>query len=232
MSETGQPVIPSPNAAVSPEYPPGAPGKNLKLWQVVLILAVVAVGVFAGGVTLGKLFFWNQFDRTPLAERQYRTALQKVNENPSNPDYHVELGWALFQKNQYNDALAEYKKALDLNDKHFQANLNLGIAYQEVGKNDLALTAFQKTVEIAPKSFEAHYYLGLSYREAGKLQESLDELQLAYKLNPGSTDLIFAIGQTYEKMGRMDDAKFQYKSALEFDPKFIKAQDALNRLGG
>lgn len=227
MSELGQPVtLPETGPVITSK-----PVKSSKLWQLILFTIVFAALVFMVGVTIGNKFFWNQFDRTPIADRQYKTALDKVKVNPTSADSHVALGWALFQKGQYNDALAEYQKALSLDDKNFMANLNLGLAYRQVNKNDLAVSTFQKTVALAPKSFEAHYYLGLSYQQVSKLQDSLDELNLAYKLNPGSTDVIYDIGQCYEKMGKLDDAKKQYNAVLEFDPNFVKAKDALKRLG-
>lgn len=207
-------------------------GKTLKLWQGILFLIVISIVVFWGGVTIGKIFFWNQFDRTPLADRQYKAALEKVSQNPNSADNHVELGWALFQKGQYNESLAEYKKAIDIDSKNYRAYYDLGLAYKQVNKYDLAITTLQKAIEMSPKSFEAHYDLGLAYQLNGKFEQALDELQIAYKLNPGSTEIIFSLGQAYEKLGQNEQAKYQYKSALEFDPKFTKAKDALNRLGG
>lgn len=205
---------------------------SFKLWQAILILVVIAAGVFGGGVFIGKSFFWNQFDQTPLIERQYQNALAKVQQNPNSADNHVELGWVLYQKGEYNKALAEYKKALDINEKHYGAHYNLGVAYRQVGKYDLAVASLQKALEIAPKSFEAHYDLGMAYQGNGKLDQALQELKLAYKLNPGSTEIIYRIGETYEKLGNVQEAKYQYQSALEFDPKFTQAEEGLQRLGG
>lgn len=208
------------------------PKKPLKFWQGLIAIILVGILVFWGGEMIGKAFFWNQFDQTPIAERQYQNALEKVRQNPNSAPNHVELGWSLFQKGQYNDALAEYKKAIDLDDKNYRAYYDLGLAYREVKKYDLAISTFQKALEIAPKSFEAHYDLGVVYQQTGKLDQALQEFQLAYKLNPGSTEIIYSMGQIYEQMNNIPEAKYQYKSALEFDPKFTKAQEALNRLGG
>lgn len=227
MSETGHLVIPSQTETVLPQKTV----KVLKIWQLILFTILLAVILYLGGATIGNLFFWKQYDRTPLEERQYNSALEKVKINPKSANNHVELGWALFQKDQYNEALAEYQKALDLDNNNYMANLNLGLTYRQVNKDELAISSFQKTVEIAPNSFEAHYYLGLAYQQTGKLQDALEELQLAYKLNPGSTEIIYNIGQCYEKMGKLEDAKTQYQADLEFDPKFIRAKDALKRLG-
>ena len=206
--------------------------KPLKFWQGMIVIILVAIVFFWSGEMVGKALYWNQFDQTPLMERQYKNALEKVRQNPNSAPNHVELGWSLFQKGQYNDALAEYKKAIDLDDKNYRAIYYSGLAYRQVEKYDLAISSLQKALEIAPKSFEAHYDLGLLYQHNGKFEQALQEFKLAYKLNPGSTEIIYNLGQVYEKMGKIDEAKYHYQSALEFDPKFTKAKEALNRLGG
>ncbi|AHF08598.1 tetratricopeptide repeat protein [Desulfitobacterium metallireducens] len=217
---------------VQPNQGQKKPYKTIKLWKEVLILLAFTFGIFSLGIYIGNTYFWNQFDKTPILEKEYQSAMEKVKQNPDSATSHVDFGWALFQKGQYNEALAEYKKATELDEKNFKAYLNLGIAYQQVDKIDIAITTLQKAVELAPKSYEAHYYLGLAYQSNDKLDQALEELQLAEKLHPGSTKIIYDIGQLHEKMGSVDEAKKDYQDALNFDPQFALAQEALSRLGG
>lgn len=220
-------MIQSPEPSLTPK-----PYKTIKLWKELVILLGCALIIFAAGQYVGIKYFWNQFDKTPLAEKQYQGALAKVKSTPNDPNSHIDLGWALFQKGQYNEALAEYKKATELDEKNFRAYLNLGLAYRQVEKMDIAITSLQKAVELNPKSYEAHYYLGLTYQTNGKNDQALAELQVADKLHPGSSQIIYDIGQTKEKMGDLDGAKYEYNFALQYDPNFAKAKDALSRLGG
>lgn len=206
--------------------------KTIKLWKELVIIVGFTLTIFGAGQFIGVKFFWNQFDKTPLVEKQYQHALVKVKETPNNPDSHIDLGWALYQKGQYNEALAEYKKATVLDDKNPRAYLNLGITYRKVEKKDIAITSFQKAIELNPKSYEAHYYLGLTYQSSGKFDQAIQELQLADKIHPGSSQIIYDIGQSKEKNGDIEGAKTDYNYALQYDPNFAKAKDALNRLGG
>lgn len=206
--------------------------KTIKLWKGILVLIGFTLLLFAMGTFIGYKFFWNQFDKTPLLEKQYQSAMEKVKQNPNSASNHVDFGWALFQKGQYNEALAEYKKATELDEKNFKAYLNLAIAYSQVEKTDIAITTFQKAIELNPKSSEAHYYLGKTYEKNEKIDLALQELQISEQLNPGSTQIIYDIGQIHEKKGMIAEAKKDYSDALGFDPKFAKAQEALDRLGG
>ncbi|WP_434511993.1 tetratricopeptide repeat protein [Desulfitobacterium sp. AusDCA] len=206
--------------------------KTIKLWKELVILLGCVLIIFAAGQFIGKKYFWNQYDKIPLAEKQYESALSKVKSSPNDPNSYIDLGWALFQKGQYNEALAQYKKATELDDKNFRAYLNLGIAYRKVEKTDIAISSLQKAIEFNPKSYEAHYYLGLTYQVNGKLDQAVEELQSADRLHPGSSQIMYDIGQTKEKLGDVQGAKGEYNYALQYDPNFTKAKDALSRLGG
>jgi len=206
--------------------------QTIKLWKELMIIVGFTLTIFAVGQFIGAKFFWNQFDKTPLVEKQYQGALVKVKQTPNDPNSHIDLGWAFYQKGQYNEALSEYKKATVLDDKNYRAYLNLGITYRKVEKKDVAITSFQKAIELNPKSYEAHYYLGLTYQSDGKLDQAIQELQLADKIHPGSSQIIYDMGQTKEKSGDIEGAKADYNYALQYDPNFAKAKEALQRLGG
>ncbi|HVJ48056.1 tetratricopeptide repeat protein [Desulfitobacterium sp.] len=220
-------MIQSPEPILTPK-----PFKTIKLWKELVILVGCALIIFAAGQFVGVKYFWNQFDKTPLTDKLYEGALAKVKSTPNDPNSYIDLGWALFQKGQYNEALAQYKKATELDDKSSRAYLNLGIAYRQVEKIDIAITSLQKAIELNPKSYEAHYYLGLTYQTNEKFDQALEELQSADKLHPGSSQIMYDIGQTNEKMGDVQGAKNEYNYALQYDPNFAKAKDALSRLGG
>lgn len=196
----------------------------------ILILATT-VAFYLLFSEIGQAFFWNTYDRRAPQERAFEAALKRVKENPDNADAQVALGWALFQKGQYNEALASYKRATDLDPKNFKAHYNLGLAYAKVEKWERAMDQFERAIEIAPNNFTPHYDLGLAYRAVGKLDDALAEISLAYKLNPGSVDIIYAMGQVYEQQGDRESAVQQYQGALSLDPNYAKAAEALRKLG-
>lgn len=195
----------------------------------VLVLAATAA-FYLVFTEVGQAFFWSNYDTRPPQERAYEAALKRVQENPDNGEAHVSLGWALYQKGQHNEALAEYKRALDIDPRNYKAQYNLGLAYAKVDKWERAADQFQEAIRLAPNNYQPHYDLGLAYDHLGKLDDAQKELDLAYKLNPGSVDIIFAIGQVYEKRGDNQNAIFQYQSALSLDPNYARAREALSKL--
>ncbi|MHB9145294.1 MAG: tetratricopeptide repeat protein [Symbiobacteriia bacterium] len=220
--------IPGPAAAPRKTVPFGQTRVPTSLATVIILVATLAFSFLFSEV--GQAFFWDRYDTRPPQERAYEAALKRVNENPDSADAHVSLGWALFQKGQYNEALAEYKKAIDIQPKHFKAQYNLGLAYAKVEKWDRAIDQFQMAIEIAPNNFQPHYDLAMAYRATNKLPDALRELDLAYRLNPGSVDIIFARGQIYEKQGERDKALAEYQGAISLDPNYAKAREAMTQL--
>lgn len=230
MEVTPQVTQQTPSPAVRPSQTIPFGQRRVPAGLATAIILVAALAFYFLFTEVGQAFFWDKFDTRPPQERAYEAALKRVNDSPDSADAHVSLGWALFQKGQYNEALAEYKKAIDIQPKHYKAQYDLGLAYAKVEKWDRAIDQFQKAIEISPNNFQPHYDIALAYEAINKLPDALQELDLAYKLNPGSVDIIFARGQVYEKQGNRDKAIEEYEGALSLDPNYGKAREALNRI--
>lgn len=204
--------------------------KTFTLRGALVTVIAASLMIFGLGMGIGRGYVWRSYDKTPAVERQFTAAQERVASNPNNADNRVDLGWAYFQRGMYNEALAEYKKALDLNERHYTALYNLGLAYAKVDKHDRAISAFERAIEVVPQAFQAHFDLAKSYVAAGKLDDAVKELQTAYRINPGSVDVIYELGLTFEKQGKLDEARYQFESALKFDPKFRPAIEGLARI--
>ncbi len=195
-----------------------------------LIILATTVGFFIVGVVVGKLFFWENYRTTPIVEKAIEGAQAAVKANPKDPNNYVKLGWAFFQKGDYNNAMSQYKKAINLDNRFYPAYLNLGLTYMQVKKYDRAVDNFGTALAINPKSAEALLNLGMAYNQTGKYEQAIKELEKAYRMERGNAMVIYQIGVAYERLGKKDQAIYQYESALSFDPKFTEAQQALKRL--
>lgn len=198
--------------------------------KAVAILLVIVVALVGGGYALGKNKFWKTYDTTPKLDRQEALFNEKIAADPNNPDNYVSLGYVYFQKKDYEKAIANYKKALSLNDKHYSGHFNLGVAYQQTDKVDRAIQEFQKAIEIAPKAPAAHLSLGLAFKAKGEWDKANKELEEANKLNPGDSQVLYQLGTVKEKLGQKDVAIQIYQSAVDLLPSYEEAKQALQRL--
>ena len=71
---------------------------------------------------------------------------------PSNrATAHYNLGVALKAKGQQDEAIAEYRKAIQIDPKHVSAQYNLGVALANKGRVDQAIAAYDKAIALDPK---------------------------------------------------------------------------------
>ena len=77
------------------------------------------------------------------------------------------LGVANGAKGNFEEAVASYKKALNLNSQYFEVLNNIGVAYTDWGKPDLALKYLEKALGINPNYAEGHFKLGIIYLKKG-----------------------------------------------------------------
>src|SRR5262249_15323972 len=73
---------------------------------------------------------------------------------------HNNLGIALQAKGLVDEAIAEYRKAIEIDPKDAKAHTNLGGALLAKGRPDAALAEYQNAIEIDPKLAPAHDHLG------------------------------------------------------------------------
>lgn len=77
------------------------------------------------------------------------------------------LGWAYYNKGQYDKAEKYLKKALDLQPDFFVAQLNLGRTYLASGRLHAAQSLFEKVAQTNPKNPSLLLEMGRTYRLLG-----------------------------------------------------------------
>jgi tetratricopeptide (TPR) repeat protein len=82
-------------------------------------------------------------------------------------------------------AQARWKKALDLNPEHADAQVNLGQLMIEAGEYQGAVVALERAVRIAPVSAAAWIDLGIAYRGLARLEDARLADQRALELGAG-----------------------------------------------
>jgi tetratricopeptide (TPR) repeat protein len=120
------------------------------------------------------------------------------------PEMHVELGNRLLDKKRPNDAIAEYKKAIDIKKNNVVAQNNWGIALYYLGKYAEAIEAYKTAIKYDKDFANAYYNWGIALN---RLEEKLN--RLANKLNR-----LEEKDQIKRLETKMRDLIRQYKSAV------------------
>ncbi|MGD0813255.1 MAG: tetratricopeptide repeat protein [Verrucomicrobiota bacterium] len=138
------------------------------------------------------------------------------------------LGWALFQKGKTEEAIAHYRKALEINAQSAEAHYNLATALLRTGRVDEAIDHFQRALQIRPNDAEAHFNLGNALQQRGRMAEAIAHYQEALELNPGDAKTQNNLGSVLCQNGRADEAMDHFQKALEINPGYA---DPHNNLG-
>jgi len=147
-----------------------------------------------------------------------------------NPDCwigHNNLGEALLQKGQLDEAVAQYQKALVIYPNYPEARNNLGNALLQNGQVDDAVAQYQKALEIKPNNAGARNNLGVALLHRGQLDEAVAQFQKALEINPSHADARDNLGVAFIQKGQLDEAITQFQEVLRLKPDFSPAQDNL-----
>jgi protein O-GlcNAc transferase len=122
---------------------------------------------------------------------------------------------ALFQKREYEPALAAVEEALRLDAKLVPALVLKSRLAMVANRFDVARGCLQKAIAIAPDSAEHWFLLGFVHYVENDFVAALQSLERAARLKSDHADTLFYLALTFEGLGRTDDAISAYERGLK-----------------
>jgi tetratricopeptide (TPR) repeat protein len=114
--------------------------------------------------------------RLPQAVESYRQVLALV---PDWIDAHINLGVALYQLGQVEEAREEFVAAVELDPLSGISRYNLGCVLEEEGRIDEAIDHLRRAARAMPGHADVHFNLALAYEKHGEREFARTEW-LAY----------------------------------------------------
>jgi tetratricopeptide (TPR) repeat protein len=180
----------------------------------VLSLAGFAAMTLCLGLTRQQLGYWQD------SETLFRHALD-VTEN--NYLAHNNLGPALCQMGQIDEAISQYQEAIRLKPDFAIAHFNLGYALYKKGRTDEAIHQYQEALRLNPDMVDAHCNLGKALGQRGQIDEAIHQFQEALRLNPDDANVHCNLGTALGQQGQTDEAIHQFQEALRLKPDYADA---------
>jgi len=104
---------------------------------------------------------------------------------PDDPVYHNNLGWYYQQTKQYEDAIAEYKKAIKINPHLVLTYGGLLWVYQEyTAETDSSFVWAKKMISDNPDNAWGYFYLGSVWVCLDSSDKALNCFKKGYEINP------------------------------------------------
>ena len=118
--------------------------------------------------------------------------VQRVIQTQETAEAYLNRGATYSQKGEFDKAISNYNKAIELNPKFAVAYLDRGFTYSKLGEDDRAISDYNKAIEINPRYAVAYYNRGRAYYLKGEYDKSWEDVKkardLGYKIPPKFLD--------------------------------------------
>ncbi len=116
------------------------------------------------------------------------TTQQKQVES-KDANFYFNRGTAYIAKGQYDQAISDFNKALEINPSYAEAYNNRGAVYSRKGQNDEAISDYSKAIEIDPEGVKAYNNRAWEYTLKLQYDQAISDLKKAHEINPGNADI-------------------------------------------
>lgn len=180
-------------------------------------------------VNLGRVY--RDLSELDLALQAFRRAVVL---DPSSWTAHNNLGNIAYRLGDCGTAEYELSQAASLAPDRVSPVSQLGIALFECGDVAGSLPWLEKSVTLDGAVFlpPIYTYLARAYLTVGRVDEAVKYAQQGAVLPPPSADAFYWLGRTYQRRNNATDgesAKRAFERALELDPDYADAREALGR---
>ena len=137
---------------------------------------------------------------------------------PDLPDAFLNRGDAYLRKGDFDLALSDFSKAIEMNPNNVNAFLNRGDAYLEREDFDLALSDFNKAIELNSDNADVYIYRGNAYLKYDKSNLALADFSKAIEMNSNDAAAYIIRGDAYFEHGDLNLALTDFGKAIELNP--------------
>jgi len=145
-------------------------------------------------------FDWN----FAAAGKEFRRAIEL---NPGYATAHHWYAWHLSLLGQYDEAIAEMKKAESLDPLSLVINADLAELFVLAHSYDESIRQSRKTIEMDPNFGLAHNHLAQAYLQKHMNDEAVAELQKAVQLSGDSPTCVANLARAYVASGNRSEAE-------------------------
>lgn len=104
-----------------------------------------------------------------------------------------------------------------------------GLRLLKAGQLDEAIGVLESVAQSQSDDPQLHTYLGVAYNQKGDRLRAINHFEESLRIEE-SPRSYYNLGQVYESGNRVDEAVRQYRMAVELEPGYTMAQQALDRL--
>jgi tetratricopeptide (TPR) repeat protein len=133
---------------------------------------------------------------------------------------HNNLGFALTEKDNYNQAIVHYREAIRIYPRFGYSLENLGLILYKQGNFKEATFQYQSAIAYNSNSERSYYMLGNIYFEQKQIDDAILHYAKALKIRPEHVGALNNLGISLALIGKTDEALALFKEAIRINPDF------------
>ncbi len=153
-----------------------------------------------------------------LRSRQHlRNQLEIATNNPRDADAHYQLGLIYQNRRQYTEAVARFKRAVEIDPAEADPHFQLGRIAREQKRIEEAIGYLTKAASLDDKLGQSDVWreLGAAYFQVGKMQEAAAALGKYTDRRPYDPEGLYWYGKSLASEGRGGEAREMFERAIE-----------------
>lgn len=153
--------------------------------------------------------------------------IDRILRNGESAESHLLLGMTKYEAMEYPEAIADLKKAAEINPKLPDVYSYLGQAEMASGDMNAAREAFEKELTGNPNDFESNVRLAVLLKQDGNYDRAHELLHRALLVRPNDPGALYQVGATYLAAGDMNRALPALESLVKQYPDFLEPHVSL-----
>lgn len=148
-----------------------------------------------------------------------------LNLNPKNVVLLTESGMVLFNTNREVKAIEQFKKAIQVDPKFFEAHGGLADCYMSLENFDAALACAKKAEKLRPNDGKSLIRIGMIYYNSDRLKEGAPYMRRILKLPAKTAEQFRYRTLCYLGLGDYREALKENEKSLRLEPRHARSWD-------
>ena len=163
--------------------------------------------------------------QTPQQWRDSLAVLNRLISNaPASTDLRLRKAAVNIELSQWEYAVEEYGRVLELDAKNLSALYFRAYAYNQLRQYDMARADYEHFLSIMPRHFDAQLGLAMTKRNLGRKTETSDDLNRLVEMFPDSALAYAARAGFEQEQEQYDAALYDWEEAIRLQPQRLEFQ--------